>query len=372
MMKFSVLPMLVACFLSSLCTSPAPAQAVEPDEAQQHNTRQIAAAVETLLTRLKAQNPDGREYTLAVVPFPDDGGHLVRGVGVDFAQEIERRLMEHRPEWLRIQNRMLLRQVLKEHALSVTDIVRPKAGKPLPKEFVEQADLVLAGSIAWTRKAIGLEWRVMTTRTNAPVAAGKCELTMTPTLWDRQFFVNPRPGDPEVPRVPSVRTIDLSVNAQRRQGIGDVKQWTVQNGDTLHCGDQFNLRFSVDANAYVYILCYGSDKVAQVLYPPPTEWIRQARRQHGLGFTAPVAYARAFWPYAAPGEDRTGRAFFYVLDDKPGRNLFYIVAHRNEVPDIFDIGNRMTRATGDDHRLQILKEADLDCIRTFEFHQKKP
>ncbi len=324
----------------------------------------LKAAARSIIETLEDRNPEERAYTIAVVPFPDAGTHLIRGVGVDLAQAIERELTGSRPDWLRIQNRMQLAQVLEEHDLSVMDIVRREDGAPpLPREFVEIAGLLVTGNISWRNDRVGIEWRVVVTRTNNVLKAGSITLDMEPTLWDRRRFINIPEGEG---RVANVSAVEVEVRARRTGLFRGPKQWVVEDGGELQNRDRFSLQFSTDAHAYVYVLCYGSDGRGQVLYPLPREWREEGR------FRPAPPFARALWVYTAPGRDREGTAHWYVLDNNPGRNVLYIVAHHEEVKDIWDIAARLGRAAGDDHRLEILRQAELDYVDTFVFNQVAP
>jgi hypothetical protein len=347
--------------------------AAEPEEAEAGFRRAAAS----MLARMKAGNRAQREYSLAVVPFVDADCGLTRKIGVDFAQAVERNLVARAPRWLRVQNRILLGNILKEHKLSLLGIVKGKATAGVPKQFVESAQFLVIGSVVWPRRStiIGVEWRLVSTRTNRVLAADRLRLKMRPEFHDRERFVDPGPDAPEAARVPAVTDIKIAVTAQRAGPFGGgIKTWTVPDGGTLQSRDQFRLELSPDANAYLYVFCHGSDGSAEILYPPPPEWIEGVEQQQHVKMV-PVErdpFARAFWVYHVPGEDKNGGRYFYQLDNTPGRNTLYIVAHRTKPKGVHDICQQLGRARNEAHRQAILRDAKLDHVETFHFDQIKP
>ena len=330
----------------------------------------LAVAADGLLADLAKHNPDGKACTLAAVPLVEAGQERVRRLGVAAAESVERRLTEKKPAWLRVQTRMNLAALHAEHRLWISDLVKPLPPSEQPPEgLVDRADYLVAGTLTVADKAVSLELRLVGTRTGDVVAARQVSIDRTPQIDALLAYV--QHGGNGRDDVAPAGTIKVAVTAQRADAAGaKVREWTVKPGETLRGGDQFRLGFSMDADAYVTVLLYGSDRKAAVLFPN-AEFAQEFGRRFGRAMTPQEAYCRAEWDYSAPGLDANREEAFYKLDNTPGRNVVYLAASRDQPRNLDDIRRRLEQAPSDAERLSLLRDkAGFDAVETFEFRQE--
>lgn len=330
----------------------------------------LAAAAAALRATLTEKNPDGKELTVATVPLVD-AEQNIRKVGVVIAQAVERHLLNGKPEWLRLQSRLNLASVMTEQKLWITDMVKHSDKEnSAPAGFLEKADFLVVGIIAPGNDQLGIELRLIGTRNGNVLAAQTLGTPATDPIRAGYRPLQRRDGK-ETSDIAVVDTITLSVAAQREGAPGTpVKEWPVKEGETLKGGkDQFNIRFSVDADACAYVFLVGSDQQAALLFPTD-DWEAQFERQFGRKAKKIDNYCRADLEYIVPGPDASGQPRFFKLDTLAGANVLYVCASRQAVPDFQDIAARLSKAATDEARRKLLTENfKIDCVKSFTFNQ---
>jgi len=345
------------------------AQESGPDELE----RKLGAATDAMIARLIEQNPEGDEYTIAALPLIEPGQKRMRRINTKTASIVTRRLTNNGPQWLRVLDRLALPSILEEHRLWVADFMRQEGETQRdPGGLLERADLLVVGTLTCTPRAVTIELRTVLSKTARIVAAPPEPLSLDVSAPVREllrFIKADETGDLE--DIAPVSEIHIALTAQRADLSGGlVNEWQVKKGETLEGGDQFNIRFMTDADAYVYIFCHGSGGEVDLLFPTD-DWEEQFERRFGRKARPQDNYCYAEEEYWAPGPDEEGVQRFYKLDNVPGRNVLYFCANRTEVRNIRSICESLKTAPSDKERLRRLKERfHFDHVETFEFNQE--
>jgi len=348
-------------------------QAPNPqDEGLRHLQTELRRATDALVARAEGLRPEGKQLAIAPAPLIDTAGGRPRVLGRRAAEIVMARLTELQRPWLTVLNRVDLQTLVEEGKIATaasTGREGPASGAPI---HIGRADLLIAGTTTVTRTQVRLDLRLVAARTGSPKAAEGFALELTPELRSLLLYPQRGPGG-GVKDVAPVSDIQVTVTAQRADPLrGFVRQWIVEEGETLRSGDRFRIEFAADADACLYVLMYGSDGEVSKLFPPD-DWAEQFRRKHGQEIERQDYYVYAEAVYDAPGWDTAGHRLFYVLDDVPGRNVIYFCAKRTEVHGIPGIRRALqnTPPDADAERMDLLKNRfGFDYVETFEFRQE--
>jgi hypothetical protein len=330
----------------------------------------LAPAVSALCDDLAKRNPDGKEITVATVPLVDAEQGIPK-LGVVAAQIVERRILSSKPEWLRVQSRINLMSIMEEQKLWITDMVKASSrNNSAPAGFLEKADFLVVGVVTPGSDEVTFELRLIGTRNGNVVNAQTVSVPTSPAIRTllRQMRRQEGKASTEVAPVENIR---VAMTAQRPGAPGmPVKEWAVTEGETLRGGsDQFNFRFSVDADACIYVFLFGSDQQAALLFPGD-DWDVQFERQFRRKARKQDNYCRAEAEYTIPGPEASGQPRFFKLDTTPGSNTLYVCASRTETRNTQDIVDQLTRAGSEKDRMKLLTESiKFDCVTTFSFKQ---
>ena len=339
-------------------------------QATQELETKLAPAAAALRDALIQRNPDGKELTIATVPLVDTE-QSIRKLGVVAAQIVERQLLAGKPEWLRIQSRLNLTSVMDEQKLWITNMVKEnRKENSAPAGFLEKADFLVVGVLTPGKDQVSIELRLIGTRNGNVLTAQTVGTPTTPALRELFKYMRRQEGR-EAEDIATVDNIRLTVTAQR-EGISGVpvKEWSVKEGETLKGGnDQFNIRFSADADASMYVFLFGSDQQAALLFPTE-DWETQFEKQFGRKAKKLDNYCRADLEYIVPGPDTAGQPRYFKLDTTPGTNTLYVCANRAGITNYQDIVEQLTKAGSAEARLKVLTNSfKIDCVKTFSFNQ---
>jgi|GEM_PF-2093218 len=330
----------------------------------------LTPAAIALRDALSQKNPDGKELTIATVPLVDTE-QSIRKLGVVVAQIVERQLLASKPEWLRVQSRLNLTSVMDEQKLWITDMVKEnKTENSAPAGFLEKADFLIVGVVTPGTEQVNIELRLIGTRNGNVLTAQTVSTPTTPELRELFKYMR-RAAGRETEDIATVDNISVAVTAQREGAPGaPVKEWLVKEGETLMGGkDQFNIRFTADADATTYVFLFGSDQQAVLLFPCE-DWEAQFERQFGRKAKARDNYCRADMEYSVPGTDAAGQPRYFKLDTTPGLNTLYICANRSDIHNYQEIAERLSKAGSAEARLKVLNNTfKIDCVKTFSFNQ---
>ena len=350
-----------------LCALSAPTlsgPALAADNGLNELDAKLEAATGKLIAVMKAKNPGKKGFTIAAVPLTDTGRKRRCILGVRAAEVVTRHLtkqkLNQKLDWLKVGNRIDLPSIEEEHRLWSMDAKRKQ-----PETLAPGADLLIVGSTTFTGKEVELELRLVLAKTGNLIEAEKITIKMTPSLRALRRFVDARGAanidDDDIARVTN---IELDVTAQRPKKLGGLlRQWKVKNREVLKNGDQFNIRFVADADAYIYVFCHGSDGDVSRLFPTD-EW-EAGRREDLLS-----PYCRGEGKYYTPGEDKDEVQRFYKLDNIPGRNIIYVAARREPEKNLPDLKRQLKKTEGVAAGEALLRTFHFDHIETFEFSQK--
>lgn len=332
----------------------------------------LAPATTALRNALAERNPDGKELTVATVPLVDTE-QRIRKLGVVAAQIVERQLLAGKPEWLRLQSRLNLVSIMDEQKLWITNMVKEnRKENSAPAGFLEKADFLVVGVVTPGKDQVTIELRLIGTRNGNVLTAQSATLPLSPALRELlKFTQRAAGGETKQEELATVGDIRLIITAQREGTPGvPVKEWPVKEGETLKGGnDQFNIRFTTDADASVYVFLFGSDQQAALLFPCE-DWEAQFEKQFGRKAKKRDNYCRADLEYVVPGPDAAGQPRYFKLDTTPGANTLYVCANRSEIHNYQDIVERLTNAGSAEARLKVLTDTfKVDCVKTFSFNQ---
>lgn len=351
-------------WLVSLVALPLSAQTLLDVEAK------LAPATSALCEDLVRKNPDGKELTVATVPLVDAEQGMPK-LGVVIAQIVERQILASKPEWLRIQSRINLTSIMEEQKLWITDMVKASSkNNSAPAGFLEKADFLVVGVVTPGNDEVTIELRLIGTRNGNVVNAQTVSVPSSPAIRGLLRYMRRQEGRAPAEIAP-VDNIRVTMTAQREASPGvPVKEWIVTEGETLKGGvDQFNFRFSVDADSSIYIFLYGSDKQAALLFPSG-DWELQFEKQFGRKARKQDNYCRVDLEYTVPGPDANGHPRYFKLDNTPGANTLYVCASRTETRNVQDIVDQLTRSESEKERLKLLTGIfKFDCVTTFSFNQ---
>ena len=355
-------------FLCLLLCGAVPTIHAEPVQEMEGKLAQTATALRDALV---LRNPDGKELTVATVPLVDTE-QRIRKLGVVAAQIVERQLLAGKPEWLRIQSRLNIASVMEEQKLWITSMVKEnRKENSAPAGFLEKADFLVVGVVTPDKDQVTIELRLIGTRNGNVLTAQSVRTPLSPAVRELLKFTQRAEGGKEAQEVATVGDIRLMVTAQREGAPGvPVKEWPVKEGETLRGGrDQFNIRFTTDADASVYVFLFGSDQQAALLFPCE-DWEALFERQFGRKAQARDNYCRADLEYVVPGPDATNQPRYFKLDTIPGANTLYVCANRAEIHSYKEIVERLTNAGSAEARLKLLTDSfKIDCVKTFSFNQ---
>jgi hypothetical protein len=122
--------------------------------------------------------------------------------------------------------------------------------------------------------------------------------------------------------------VNVELVARPAAASGADQDFTVRDGGVLRSGDGVQLRLRADADAYIYVIAYGSSGSAMLLHPfsekPGDALIRQ-------GQTEVVPESGVFLP----------------LDDNEGRETLFTVVSEAPLDDIADLLSRLEADGGD-------------------------
>jgi hypothetical protein len=329
----------------------------------------LAPAVTALRDALAQKNPDGKELTIATAPLVDTE-QSIRKLGVVVAQSVERQLIAGKPEWLRVQSRLNLSSLMEEQMLGMTDMVKQSGKENIaPAGFLEKANFKLDGVITVGKDEVSIAFSLRNTRSGDLLSAQSVSIPITSSVKEQLKYLR-REGR-EVTDIAMVDDIRLTVTAQREGALGTpVKEWGVKEGETLKGGkDQFNIRFTADADASIYIFISPSGQKASLLFPTE-EWEAQFEKQFGRKAKKQDNYCRADLEYIAPGPDATGTQRYFNLDTTACTNTLYVCANRANIQNYADIVDQLDKAGSEEARLKVLTDSfKVDRVKTFIFNQ---
>ena len=341
-------------------------------EAFQDVENKIAPTVNQFRKTLVQKNAEGRELTVAIIPLIDAEKKRVPRLGVTIAEIVERHLLAGKPEWLRVQSRLNIGEIMEEQKLWITDLVRGKQKENgASTGFLEKADFLVVGAITPGATEVMVELRLIATKDGNVLNAQFASFPISPTIRELLRYLRRDAAD-KIEDVAPVSDLRLEVTAQREGVPGaPVKQWAMQEGETLKGGsDQFKIRFSTNADASVYIFLYGSGRQAVSLFPAE-DWEALFERQFGRKAKPQDEYCRIGLDYTVPNADTSQHQRFFKLDTIPGTNTIYVCANHSEVNNYQDIAERLTKAGTAEKRLQILTDTfRFDYVKTFSFNQE--
>lgn len=123
---------------------------------------------------------------------------------------------------------------------------------------------------------------------------------------------------------------------------GDIR---LGDGATVRSGQKFNIRIQPNSDCRLYVLLYGSQGAAGVLFPHKKIALSN-RARGGVSYEVPEA------------------AKWYWFDNKPGKETFYIVAAYTPLKNLDEILARMQAASKPSARLAAAARKEIDTVVT--------
>ena len=301
----------------------------------------------------------GKDKSLVVLPmFDQDNG--VRLLGSVAAGAVQKGLLDR---GMKVVDRQHLNVLLKEKELKISALVNANGQALKSAGDLASADIIVIGQTMFREKEVVLSAQasdvgtgkllVQTSSVSVPLD-GLEDLTVytrrpdskpatgdLPPLAIQYDFVTSGGNDEEhMPGWSSESKPNVHVAGEQHEDK------YLFDGITVSSGQKFKIRFRCNSDCYVYVLLYGSQGKASVLFPHTKIGVSNAARG-GAGYVVPEGTK------------------WYYFDDQPGAEVFYIVASYMPLKDLDQLLAKMEESA-DDQKKQMADKVkeNIDTVIT--------
>jgi len=244
---------------------------------------------------------------VAVIPLSSADGGTTR-LGVALAEKMTAELVKQKR--CRVADRSHVNAILAEKDMGYADLTdagaAAKAAKLMAVDCLLVGTLVDQGStvVAYAKLLNGVDGRV--------VATSEIEIAKDDDVRSMLVYVQrPNSGGG------AIEPLSLSYHIFARRGESDVR---ISDGATVRSGDAFKIWLQANSDCHAYVLLLDSRGKASVLFPHPK--IRSENRlRGGVEYVIP------------PAKQPPGLGW-YVFDEHPGAETFYILASYEPIKDM--------------------------------------
>ena len=282
---------------------PAAGKPARPDvsDVLRKTSHRLAAGLISALPRAKR---------VAVLPLADAGGG-VRRLGALLAEGVAQEIIA---SGRRVVDRANLNTLLAERDFQLTTMAsapsRTRAGA------IAGADILILGTTSATGREVIASIRAVDVQTGNVLAAGKPVSVPGAALGRLMWYVR-RPGESG-----TLPPLSLQYDFITRGSGGETR---LGDGSTVRAGQKFKIRVRPNSDCCLYVLLYGSDDQASLLFPHVRIGLSNQVRG-GVSYEIPEG------------------AKWYWFDDRPGRETFYVVASYEPLDRLDDILQQMQKA----------------------------
>ncbi|HOE18731.1 MAG TPA: CHAT domain-containing protein [Syntrophorhabdaceae bacterium] len=130
---------------------------------------------------------------------------------------------------------------------------------------------------------------------------------------------------PQPPATADPLQLSMNIIGQREDPKGDVSEVIIREGGVLQSYDNFQVHFSTNKDAHVYLLIFDSENNAKLLFPDPK--IQLGNKVKG------------YVDYVVPSMNQ-----WFWLDENIGTETLYLLASEKPLDDIQDLLDKMEKA----------------------------
>jgi len=244
---------------------------------------------------------------IAAIPLASANGGTTR-LGVVLAEKMTAELVKQKR--CRVADRSHVNAILAEKDMGYADLTN--AGKAAKASKLMAVDCLLVGTLVDQGSKVVAYAKLLNGADGRVVATSEIEIAKDDDVRSMLVYVQ-RPSSGGG----AIEPLSVSYHVFARRDESDVR---ITDGATVRSGDAFKVWLQANSDCHAYVLLLDSRGKASVLFPHPK--IRSENRLRG-GVE-----------YVIPPANQPPGLGWYVFDEHPGTETFYILASYEPITDM--------------------------------------